>query len=446
MVRSFARLRRLVPASIAARGFVLLALAVASVVVPALWAYRTHAEQQRQRQAYERETFLGAALEAYLDYAQESVPERAEWLARVEKLGRRVYWAGVFDTKGDGVEFRRRTAIPRDQIIGQIDLQATRPTSKPLTIDGTRSRRFELLTLPHPESGTTLAVIVDRGIAPVAAPGAMYVWLALLSLAGLGLTWGWFHWAIARPVREIVRQVAAVHADLDAAALAGSLPAELVTLAQSVAQTREELERWRVEATYLRRSADATVDARTRRAERAQRVAEREAETDALTRLANRRVLERELPRLFAENRHAGMDLAVVVLDIDRFKQVNDTCGHRTGDDLLTFAGELIRAATRKGTDLAVRYGGDEFVLVLPGVAAPEAAAVARRIAALFAQHARTLDLAEPPALSGGIATMRQEAPASWRELLQAADQAMYWAKSRQRGVATTREVGASER
>jgi diguanylate cyclase (GGDEF)-like protein len=189
---------------------------------------------------------------------------------------------------------------------------------------------------------------------------------------------------------------------------------------------------------------EAAVDARTRRATRAQRRAEREAETDTLTQLANRRGLEHELPRLVEVQRRAGGELSLIMFDVDHFKLVNDVVGHAAGDELLAFVGSLLRGATRKGMDLAARYGGDEFVLVLPGSTAIEAADVARRMITLFAQRTRVMHEVQPlPSLSAGVACMRQHGAWSAEDLLRVGDEAMYWAKRNRTGVATPRDIGA---
>src|SRR5262249_7950422 len=131
--------------------------------------------------------------------------------------------------------------------------------------------------------------------------------------------------------------------------------------------------------------------------------------------------------------RDAGQDLSVVMLDVDHFKQLNDKLGHQCGDDLLKFTAELLRGALRTN-DLAVRYGGDEFVLVLPSVSVIDAGAIARRVVALFNQRARFLPVVkQTPPLSAGIASLCSHSPATADELLAQADQALYDAKAQGR-------------
>lgn len=428
------------PGSIAARGLILIALVASSVAVPAWFIHRAFAEEAGLRQQYCSETFLAVALTAYLENSAGAGLERDAWLQRVAALGRRVTWAGIYDAEGDGLEFRRRTALPQKQITAQIDLAAREPGSRPLLVDGVPSPGLELLTIPQP-GNVTLAVIVDRG-ADAGPANLGLLWPACLGLAGLAAALAWFHYGIQRPIQHIGQKLAAVHAGLSAAALADTAPTELAGLVTSVAETQQELEKWRGEATLLRHSVDAVVDARTRRAESARNRAEREADTDPLTRLGNRRLLERDLPTLFAQRQSEGGELALVVLDVDHLKLLNDTRGHEAGDELLAFVGELLRATLRKGVDRAVRSGGDEFVLVLPDTSALEACQVARRLTSLFAQRARMFRGVNPaPSLSAGVASLRQHAAGSWEELLRMADEAMYWAKRRRHGVATVADA-----
>src|SRR5256885_16433641 len=103
------------------------------------------------------------------------------------------------------------------------------------------------------------------------------------------------------------------------------------------------------------------------------------AETDGLPGRANRRHFSRVLEQLFAEAQRYDKDLACVMIDLDGYKQVNDTLGHQVGDQLLVMAGKVISANMRK-MDVAARYGGDEFVLLLPQAGAEEAANAATRI------------------------------------------------------------------
>ncbi|HET6204246.1 MAG TPA: diguanylate cyclase [Planctomycetota bacterium] len=169
------------------------------------------------------------------------------------------------------------------------------------------------------------------------------------------------------------------------------------------------------------------------------------AVTDALTGVFNRRrlmeVLAKEHERALLTHR----PLAVVMLDLDHFKRVNDTLGHAVGDDLLRRFGDLLRDNLRRG-DVVGRYGGEEFVVLLPGADVERATAVAERIRVAFnafgdqeAGAYRGLRLS----VSAGVATLSGEGE-SHEALLCRADAALYAAKAAGRDRTCTAPAGAS--
>ena len=103
------------------------------------------------------------------------------------------------------------------------------------------------------------------------------------------------------------------------------------------------------------------------------------ARSDVLTGLANRAVFMEELERAIAETRRGGSTFAVLYLDLDRFKDVNDTMGHPVGDELLKAVARRLRANTRP-SDIVARFGGDEFAVLATGTDADAAAEFAERL------------------------------------------------------------------
>ncbi|MFL5895518.1 MAG: GGDEF domain-containing protein [Thermoleophilaceae bacterium] len=156
---------------------------------------------------------------------------------------------------------------------------------------------------------------------------------------------------------------------------------------------------------------------------------ERAALVDPLTGLANRRGFERALAReLAAANRHS-LSPALVVLDLDRFKSINDTLGHQAGDDLLVLTAQTL-VRTLRASDLPARIGGDEFAVLLPDCARSTAEYVAGKI--IGALHRETLPTTHgwlDIAASAGVALLGQDGVETGRELMRAADSAMYEAK-----------------
>jgi diguanylate cyclase (GGDEF)-like protein len=150
------------------------------------------------------------------------------------------------------------------------------------------------------------------------------------------------------------------------------------------------------------------------------------ARTDELTGLPNRRALLTALDQVFA----GGTPVALLLLDLDRFKEVNDTLGHHVGDQLLRLVGQrLVEVVRSPGT--VVRLGGDEFAVLLPGVdCALDAAVVSDRLVAALERPFPLSDLQVGIGTSIGVAVAPADASGP-AELLQRADVAMYVAKER---------------
>src|SRR5690606_21630810 len=128
---------------------------------------------------------------------------------------------------------------------------------------------------------------------------------------------------------------------------------------------------------------------------------------DALTGLFNRRFMEESLAREVARAGRGAGPLAVLMIDLDHFKQINDEHGHEAGDAVLRAFGEFLSGRVRTG-DVACRYGGEEFALILPGATLADASARAEEIRRQAKQmHVRLGDRTlGPVTLSVGIAAL----------------------------------------
>ena len=152
------------------------------------------------------------------------------------------------------------------------------------------------------------------------------------------------------------------------------------------------------------------------------------AQYDALTDLPNRVLLQDRAQLAMAQARRERKSLAVMYLDLDGFKQTNDTLGHAMGDQLLVQFAQRLQAAVR-ASDTVCRQGGDEFVVLLPGLETPEAACgVARKILAACDTPFELAGQRVQVGLSGGIALFPQHGD-SFDELSRHADDALYAAK-----------------
>jgi len=153
------------------------------------------------------------------------------------------------------------------------------------------------------------------------------------------------------------------------------------------------------------------------------------AATDPLTGLYNRRHFGKVLEQLFAEAQRYDGDLSCVMIDLDGYKQLNDSYGHQVGDQLLVVAARAITANLRR-MDVAARYGGDEFVLLLPRAGAAEAAAVVTRIRDDFFKASGALLRRNSGAtMSIGIAALKAGNIVRTEQLIAKADSALYRAK-----------------
>lgn len=155
------------------------------------------------------------------------------------------------------------------------------------------------------------------------------------------------------------------------------------------------------------------------------------AVTDPLTGLHNRRYLDNHLKVLFNRSAARGRPLSACLIDIDRFKDVNDTYGHDAGDDVLRELATRIRSTVR-GADLACRYGGEEFVVVMPDTDAATASLIAERLRAMvektpFSVKSSGARLEMTASFGLSCSVSGAETP---EQLIKQADQALYRAKA----------------
>lgn len=164
--------------------------------------------------------------------------------------------------------------------------------------------------------------------------------------------------------------------------------------------------------------------------ERADREAHELATTDSLTGVYNRRTFKVLAEPQLSRSRRARLPVSVLMLDLDHFKRVNDTYGHRAGDEVIAAFAHLVQSCLRK-EDLLARYGGEEFVVLVPGASQSAAAALAERIRARIAET--PLNAAGHPirvTVSVGLTSESGESLPSLEAMLDRADEALYAAKA----------------
>jgi len=153
-----------------------------------------------------------------------------------------------------------------------------------------------------------------------------------------------------------------------------------------------------------------------------------QATSDPLTGLLNHRAFQQRVENEVRRAQRYERPLALVLLDLDHFKSINDAYGHQAGDAALMQAAKLLEAGARAG-DVLGRIGGDEFALLLPETIAEGACAIAQRCATEF--RAAPVGVASHLTMSAGICDLTQAKNS--KELLQLADGALYWAKNQGR-------------
>ncbi|MEK8030411.1 EAL domain-containing protein [Ideonella sp. DXS29W] len=277
---------------------------------------------------------------------------------------------------------------------------------------------------------TVLAVVAAGVLLPAAGmwwaspwirehAGALLGLVAVqLALAAGGLSWV-LDWRVLQPLARIKRHASAM-AQPDARGaprLNGLRPDELGELGRRLNQAHDRLDGLLAEL------------------ENSNAELHRMAMVDQLTGLPNRRLFLELFDHSLAVAKRSQQTMALMFIDLDRFKHINDTLGHPAGDELLRALGQRLRQAMR-GSDVVGRLSGDEFVALLPDVSGAEAVAQA----ALRMIHAieQPVSLAHPPtkmqvSASIGIAQFPADG-GSFDELLHHADQAMYRAKEAGRG------------
>ena len=165
---------------------------------------------------------------------------------------------------------------------------------------------------------------------------------------------------------------------------------------------------------------------------------------DGLTGLSNRRYLNEYLE---AEWKHAARvqsPLSLLMIDVDHFKLYNDTYGHLAGDEVLQQVAAVVKAACRRNIDIAARFGGEEFVIVLPSMQSDELQmvgdAITAEVEALRLPHAGST-MSEWVTISVGAATITPTRGVPYAVIIEAADQALYEAKRTGRNQAVVRHT-----
>ena len=162
---------------------------------------------------------------------------------------------------------------------------------------------------------------------------------------------------------------------------------------------------------------------------------------DPLTLVGNRRYFDDALSVEWARAAREGSSLAIAVVDLDKFKQINDSFGHHAGDACLLRVAQALRAATRRASDIVARYGGDEFIVVLPATDAEGAERVLENVRTHVDLANYNDDAAPNITMSIGIASCVPRDSGTLVELLRRADSELYQAKRAGRNQISSAQV-----
>ncbi|MCG8405067.1 MAG: diguanylate cyclase [Phycisphaerales bacterium] len=346
----------------------------------------------------------------------------------------------IWDSSGRSVAQAAVTPVLRGVLEGWQTTQDVAPTVQSILLsedNQTNGGPAHLVFTPlrgrvvHAQSPAKLGILLQKGSA--SGDFTRHFWsfdvpVGIVGILSLLLGSWWLRREVVRPLKSLV-QVANSEGTDSQSADPFHRYSELGEIARALTALQEDLSGWRERAQQIERRVDSRIAEETQRITRDLKRMQREALRDPLTRIYNRRFLEEEYFAIFEAQKSSGNDLSVVMLDLDHFKILNDEQGHAAGDDILRFVGELLRQCLR-ASDFAVRYGGDEFVLILPGISAENALDTANRILSLFAQRAKMMVNVTPtPSITAGVASILKNEPSSHTELLALADQGLLSAK-----------------
>jgi diguanylate cyclase (GGDEF)-like protein len=248
-------------------------------------------------------------------------------------------------------------------------------------------------------------------------------------LTGLWLMRRWFDRRVASPLRGLADGLKRGEKSLERVRPPGltrwhetaAVSEQVEGLLGALAEREARIEQMEFETERQMREKEAGFTQQLRRAKD-------RAKIDPLTGLGNRGYLCEKIDLVFKQQAEAGEDLAAVMLDVDNFKPYNDTYGHQAGDGVLKFVGALLRGGLRP-TDHAIRYGGDEFLLLLPDTGAQSAKVTVERLLKLFRQYTSRLNHSHKLSLSAGVASVVDDRATSGQALIAKADEALYAAK-----------------
>jgi diguanylate cyclase (GGDEF)-like protein/PAS domain S-box-containing protein len=189
-----------------------------------------------------------------------------------------------------------------------------------------------------------------------------------------------------------------------------------------------------IEDIHDRKLAEEALESKTQRLEEVLKELSTLAREDHLTRVANRRTFDNILSKEIVRAKRSKLPLGLVLMDIDHFKNFNDTYGHPAGDEVLFAVAQSMQGVIRRPGDLAARFGGEEFALILPNTTPDGALTIAQRVRSAVSELNFGKSIPQKVTISAGVAMLAQVEPADgstmFLQLIEFADKALYEAKA----------------
>jgi diguanylate cyclase (GGDEF)-like protein len=350
---------------------------------------------------------------------------------------------GIFDTDGRRLAQAEisdalagfLSAKPRSQdSTFNAQVENMSESDSALFTDGQFARVYSPLPAPNLAEPLTLGLLarVDfQGAADSASLWQFHLPLACILIGGVFVVDSRMKRQLVNPLQALSRKLAEESLNGNAVGfnMASARIDELTSISEHLESLRTDGRLWKRRAEINERRVDTNQARETKQIVRDLHRVKKEVWEDALTGVNNRRFLEEKFPEIFEVQRSSRRDLSVIMFDLDNFKRLNDTQGHGAGDEVLRFLGELLRQCVRTD-DFAVRYGGDEFIMILPGVGSETALTIAERVLLLFAQRVKMMfSGGESPGLTAGVSSIINNQAKAPAELLECADHALLAAK-----------------
>lgn len=281
--------------------------------------------------------------------------------------------------------------------------------------------------LPTPSQAHDLGwwIVARQPVQAAYADANRILWFSLAFAAIAGLCAAVVAWYLARHVSNDLKRLAQAVGKVEDRTHSAPIP--LLHSNREVFQLSQALSAMTGQLLRANEEMQEQVRLRTRELEAANAELERQANTDPLTRLLNRRGFHTQAQMAIALARRSGRPLSAIALDIDFFKQINDQHGHDVGDKVLSTLANLLQQRMRKA-DVVARVGGEEFTVLLPDTDSAAAQLVAQEL--LHAVARADMAATGTVTLSAGVSSLRhQDTQDDLDHLLKRSDAALYQAK-----------------